>query len=186
MTYKQMLGKTLEEFETTLLSVKEENICNFISLVQAAQRIFIAGRGRSGLQMSGFAMRLMHLGFQVHVVGDVTTPSIQQGDLLILGSGSGRTASLVSFAEKAKAQNAMIVLFTIAASSPLHDKADISFCLPASTPKLDTNPNPKSLLPMGSLFEFSMGILCELIVLNLMTLMNAAEEEMFTRHANME
>ncbi len=186
MTYKETVTKTLEEFKATLLSVKEADINDFLSLVQSANRIFLAGRGRSGLQMSGFGMRLMHMGFQVHVVGDVTTPSIQQGDLLILGSGSGRTASLISFAEKAKAQNAMIALFTIAASSPLHDKADISFCLPASTPKLDANPNPKSLLPMGSLFEFSMGILCELIVLNLMALMNATEEHMFTRHANME
>ena len=46
----------------------------------------------------------MHLGYTVYFVGEPTTPSIQEGDLLILGSGSGNTASLVSNAKKAKDQ----------------------------------------------------------------------------------
>ena len=37
-----------------------------------------------------------------------TTPSIQAGDLLIVGSGSGNTASLVSNAKKAKDQGAKV------------------------------------------------------------------------------
>ena len=52
--------------------------------------------------MRGFAMRLMHLGLQVYVVDDVTTPAIKTEDLLIIGSASGNTKSLVQYAGQAK------------------------------------------------------------------------------------
>ena len=35
------------------------------------------------------AMRLMHVGFEAHVVGEATTPSIAEGDRLMVFSGSG-------------------------------------------------------------------------------------------------
>lgn len=40
----------------------------------------------------------MHLGLQVYVVDDVTTPAIKTEDLLIIGSASGNTKSLVQYA----------------------------------------------------------------------------------------
>lgn len=183
---KATISQVVKEFEATLSQVNEDDIAAFIKHIRSAKRIFIAGRGRSGLQMNGFAMRLMHMGFDAHVVGDVTTPSIQEGDLLVVGSGSGRTASLVSFAEKAKAQRASIALFTLASSSPIGAMADVTLTLPASTPKLANHTVPKATLPMGSLFELSMAILCELIVLELMAITNTSERDMFARHANME
>ena len=54
-------------------------------------RVFVVGEGRSGLAIQMAAMRLMHLGLEVHVVGEVTAPSIETGDLLIACSGSGNT-----------------------------------------------------------------------------------------------
>ncbi len=190
LTYEQQVQTVLEEFQATLLQVQESNFDAFLEQIQGAKRIFIAGRGRSGLQMSGFAMRLMHLGLECHVVGDVTAPSIQADDLLILGSGSGKTASLVSFAKRAKMQKAKIALITIAPESVLRDFADVSITIPAPTPKLDEGSSAKnvaaSILPMGSLFEFSMAIVCELMVLRLMELLEIDASEMFERHANME
>ncbi len=61
--------------------------------IRRARRVFLGGMGRSGLMMRAFAMRLMQLGVEVHVVGDTTTPSIRRGDLLILGSRYGRSGS---------------------------------------------------------------------------------------------
>ncbi len=69
--------------------------------------------------MRAFGMRLMHLGKTVHVVGETTTPGIAATDLLILGSGSGRTASLVVMAEQARRLGAKVLLFTTDAESPL-------------------------------------------------------------------
>jgi hypothetical protein len=62
------------------------------ALVEAiikAKRIVLYGAGREGLQMDGFAMRLFHMGRDVHLVGDMTTPPVGQGDLLIVSAGPG-------------------------------------------------------------------------------------------------
>ncbi len=74
-----------------LHSVDSDDLDQLKQMLLDAERIFIVGKGRSGLQMNGFAMRLMHLGLPVHVVGSVTTPNITANDLLLIGSGSGRT-----------------------------------------------------------------------------------------------
>ena len=44
---------------------------------------------------------MAHLGLRSHWVGEVTTPPIGPGDVLLLGSGGGRTSCLVSHAETA-------------------------------------------------------------------------------------
>lgn len=51
------------------------------SLEQAiaeANAVFVFGAGRSLLMLKAFAMRLMHIGLKVHVVGDVVTPALQK------------------------------------------------------------------------------------------------------------
>lgn len=40
----------------------------------AANRIAVYGVGREGLMIKSLTMRLFHLGMDVHVVGDMTTP----------------------------------------------------------------------------------------------------------------
>lgn len=103
-----MEAKTLQIITNELYKygklIKEDEVKEVVELCQKANRIFIAGAGRSGFCARGFANRMMHLGFTVYFVGETTTPSIQEGDLLIVGSGSGTTASLVSDCQKAKAQ----------------------------------------------------------------------------------
>ena len=112
-----MEAKTLQIITNELYKygklIKEDEVKEVVELCQKANRIFIAGAGRSGFCARGFANRMMHLGFTVYFVGETTTPSIQEGDLLIVGSGSGTTASLVSDCKKAKAQKAIIATLTI-------------------------------------------------------------------------
>ncbi|MDK2874763.1 MAG: 6-phospho-3-hexuloisomerase [Methanothermobacter sp.] len=63
--------------------VDEAELEMMISKIMDASSVFIVGTGRSELIGKAFAMRLMHLGFKVHVVGDVTTPAIRDEDCLI-------------------------------------------------------------------------------------------------------
>jgi 6-phospho-3-hexuloisomerase len=56
------------------------------------------------------AMRFMHLGYTVFIVGETNTPAILEGDLLLVASGSGTTSSVVSSAEKAKSQKLQLSL----------------------------------------------------------------------------
>jgi len=74
-----------------------------------------------------FAMRLMHSGYDVSVVGEIVTPSIKRGDLLIIISGSGETEQLIAFTKKAKEVGASILLITTKADSTIGDMADAVF-----------------------------------------------------------
>src|SRR5436309_14014903 len=115
--YNELLAAVLAELESTLRSVNGDEVAALTQAILQARRSFVAGKGRSGLQMRAFAMRLMHLGLTVYVVDDVTTPAIVSTDLLVIGSGSGRTASLVEFAARAKSLGVRIGLITSADTS---------------------------------------------------------------------
>jgi len=157
-----------------------------VRAVSAAPRVFVAGAGRSGLVAQSFAMRLMHLGKSVHVIGDATTPGIGPGDLLVVGSGSGSTPSLVTAAGNARSLGARIALLTIRADSPIARLADIVLTIPAPTPKIEVGTDFASGQPMGSLFEQALFLTFDALILMLMDLEGISGEDMFTRHANLE
>lgn len=46
-----------------------------------------------------FANRLLHLGYSVSLVGEISSPHTKSGDLFLIGSGSGETTSLVNQAK---------------------------------------------------------------------------------------
>src|SRR5512140_1965311 len=114
-----VVERVLEELSDCVHRVPAERLAHAGALIESSSRIFVAGAGRSGLCMKAFGMRLMHLGKTVPVAGETTTPSIAASDLLILGSGSGRTASLLGMAEQANRRGARVLLFTTDAESPL-------------------------------------------------------------------
>lgn len=174
------------EQQAALSSVKDHHLQEMVKAIRAAKRVFISGKGRSGLQMRGFAMRLMHLGLLVYVVDDVTTPGIAAEDLLIIGSGSGQTPSLVRHAECAEQAGANILMITAAKDSPIHSCASSIVQIAATTPKNSEHASSPSALPMGTLFEQCLGLLCDICVLELMKEMKVTSDEMFTRHANLE
>ena len=131
-------------------------------------------------------MRLMHMGFTVHVVGETTTPNITQNDLLLIGSGSGATGSLVVMAQKAQKAGAPIALFTILDDSPLARLADRVVIIPAPSSKITQAIGLKSIQPMGTLFEQSMQLTLDTLIVMLMDKSNLDSDTMFTRHANLE
>ncbi|WP_119068603.1 6-phospho-3-hexuloisomerase [Aggregatilinea lenta] len=186
MNFTDLLDGALHDLRTALAAVEDEQLTTLRGLILGAPRVFVAGKGRSGLMMRGFAMRLMHLGLQAHVVDDVTTPGIVAGDLLLIGSGSGRTPSLVRYAEIAAAQGAPIALLTIAEQSPVRDYATWTVRIPAHSPKLADGGGVSSALPMGSQFECALNLLLDLVTVQLMADMQVEEPDMVARHANLE
>jgi 6-phospho-3-hexuloisomerase len=82
-----LIENILAEITSCLHLVPGESLTEAGTMIEAAPKIFLAGAGRSGLIMRALGTRLMHLGKTVYVVGESTTPSIQAGELLILGSG---------------------------------------------------------------------------------------------------
>lgn len=184
---KDVLGKMVREIDECLGRVHEESIEQALQQITAAKRVFLAGMGRSALGIRGFAIRLMHLGIDAHLVGEATTPPICAGDCLIIGSGSGRTASLLTIATRAKEIGAHIVLITIDSNSPLAQLADAVVVIPAPSPKARiTSPHHQSIQPMGSLFEQCLFLVLDAMVLALMQKYDVTAAEMFARHANLE
>lgn len=182
-----VLEQILAEVATCVHQVVTKDLEEAARWMEFHPRIFVAGAGRSSLCMRALGMRLMHLGKTVYVAGETTTPAITETDLLILGSGSGRTVSLLAIAGQARRQNAKILLFTADAASPLAELADHRVVIPAPSLKNATGINGlESVQPMGTLFEQSMFILCDRLILGIMQNMGVTAAQMLARHANLE
>ncbi|MGC4018227.1 MAG: 6-phospho-3-hexuloisomerase [Muricomes sp.] len=148
--------------------------------------IFVAGAGRSGFVARAFSNRLMHLGLTVYFVGEPTTPSIQEGDLLIIASGSGETGSLKVMAEKARKQKALVAAITIFPESSVGKMSDAVIKVPGITPKSELENKVTSVQPMGNAFEQTTWIIFDNVIMILMERLGKTEEEMFRLHANLE
>ena len=68
-----VIGKLSEILSATDKTYAEQ----LTALFDQAGRIFISGAGRSRLVGSFLGMRLMHCGYDVAMVGEIVTPSIQ-------------------------------------------------------------------------------------------------------------
>lgn len=177
-------SKIINEINKIFEELDNSNINDFIKEINKGKRIFVAGLGRSGFMIKSFAMRLMHLGFEVYVVGETITPSVEKGDLLIIGSGSGGTSSLVSMSREAKKNGAKIALVTTKINSSIGEVSDICIYLKAQS-KGDTK-DDITIQPMGSLFEQCLLIFFDALILNLMDINNKSKDKMIRKHANLE
>jgi len=152
--------------------------------LSGAKRVFVLGAGRSGIALNMTAMRLMHLGLSVHVVGEITAPAITAGDVLLTASGSGTTSAIVRAAETAAGLGANVVAITTAADSPLAKLASVVVVLPAAT-KQDHS-GAASQQYAGGLFEQAVGLVGDAIFHSLWKASGATAEQLWTRHSNLE
>jgi len=150
-------------------------------LLDSAKRIFISGAGRSKLVGNFFAMRLVHAGYDVSVVGEIVTPSIKAGDLLIIISGSGETEQLVAFTKSARKVGANIILISAKESSTIGDMADAVFQIGRAEQY-----GKVYGMPMGTVFELSTLLFLEATVSHIVHEKGIPEEVMRERHANLE
>ncbi|WP_411376500.1 6-phospho-3-hexuloisomerase [Arthrobacter sp. MPF02] len=174
----------LEEITNTAKAINEEQLAAVSALLGRADRIFVAGAGRSGLVLRMAAMRLMHLGLNVHVAGDTTTPAIRDGDLLLVASGSGTTSGVVKAAETAAKAQARIAAFTANPGSPLAGLADAVVVVPAQQ-KTDHG-SGVSRQYSGSLFEQVLFVAAESLFQSLWDAADVTAEQLWLRHANLE
>ena len=174
-------SKILSELTEVNNQLNTSDIYKLIDLIDISNHIYLTGAGRSGLMIRSFANRLLHLGYNISVVGEISSPHTHPGDLLLISSGSGET-SLISQAEIAKQNGLKVALITTSSISSLAKLADIVLLIPVQSK--DTN--GETIQPMGTLFEQYTLILYDSIVLNIMGLKNQTNETMKARHANLE
>jgi 6-phospho-3-hexuloisomerase len=163
--------------------------------IMEGERIFVMGAGRSGLVAKAFAMRLMHLGFTVYVVGETTTPAVRPGDVAVAISGSGETRSIADLGKIVKGIGSTLVTVTSKKESTLGRISDIVVILPSKT-KIDSDAGGcleenmlggyKNLPPLGTSFEITSLIFLDSLVAQLISLTGASEAELKSRHTNIE
>ncbi|WP_160726110.1 6-phospho-3-hexuloisomerase [Bacillus sp. USDA818B3_A] len=175
----------LKEVETVLSQVEEGQLQELAGKLERAARIFIIGEGRSGLMAKSFAMRLMHLGATVYVVGETITPSIGEGDLLVAVSGSGTTKSVVWTAEKTQSLGCEVIGVTTNPESPLAAASTSILHVPAAT-KYRRENELKTIQPLGSLFDQCVHLLFDTICLQYSELSSVSNQDAFARHSNLE
>lgn len=172
------------EIAETAAGIDQGRLAALTAEVGLADRVFVAGAGRSGLVLRMTAMRLMHLGRAVHVAGDTTTPAISSGDLLLVASGSGTTSGVVSAAETAARAGARVAAFTTNRESPLARLAHTAVIIPAAQ-KTDHG-SSLSRQYSGSLFEQVLFVATEAVFQTLWDSSDEPAEQLWLRHANLE
>ena len=161
---------------------------------EKSKKILVIGAGRSGLVGKAFAMRLMHLGFNVYVLGETITPSIGEGDIVIAISGSGSTKLIVTAAETAKTVGAKVIAITTYPNSPLGKISDHVVFVPGRTKVAKEKDYfarqilgiHEPLAPLGTLFEDTVMALLDGIIVELMNRLGKEEEDLKKLHANIE
>jgi 6-phospho-3-hexuloisomerase len=186
VSVKDTLAAILLELSTNQAMVDESRVQSLVDEIAGARHVFLAGAGRSGVVIMGLANRLLQLGKSVSVVGDITSPHSRAGDLLIIGSGSGETQSLIVLAHKAKTTGARIGVVTMDEHSTIAKLADIAVVLPGVSPKLKRSTAVTSIQPMGSAFEQMTLLTYDAVIVELMVRVGESADSMFARHADLE
>ena len=168
---------SLNELQEIVETVEETELEQMQELILNSNRIFVGAAGRSLLAMKFLAMRLMQIGLKVYLVGEVCTPSIREGDLLLVGSGSGETAGMIAICKKAKAAGAEVAA-QLNTAKPIQEGA--------AGPDGWIEGNYFSIRPSGNPFEQSIVIVGDAMVCELMQKTNCGTAKIAYNHANLE
>lgn len=185
MTLAEMNRRALAEIGAVIEQMDESQVRTLIERLAAARRIVIHGLGREGLMMKALAMRLYHMGLDVHVAGDVTAPPVRGGDLLLVSAGPGDLDTTAAMTGIAKREGATVGCITAVPTGGIPRNADFVVVLPAQTMANDQG-GATSFLPMGSLYEATQFLFFEYLVLLLRDRLGVTPEAMRDRHANLE
>ena len=190
---KEVATWILSGVNGVIQSVDEDEINIMIKQILETKqhKILLLGTGRSGFVGRAFALRLMHLGFNVYVMGETITPALSTEDLVIVISGSGTTTTVVAQAEVAKSIGSKVIAVTSHSDSPLARIADQIIIVKGRT-KIDQDfdYDRRQIIgeydnaPLGTMFELSVMVFLDSIIADLMQNLGVHELDLKKRHAN--
>jgi len=166
---------------------------DILTAYEDKKRVFVMGAGRSGLVVKGFAMRLMHMGFNVYVVGETVTPAVETSDLLIVISGSGETKSINEMSALAKAKGTHLASVTSNKESTLGSISDTIVVIKGRTKVSGMDFMERqvvgshiSFAPLGTMFEIGTMVFLDGVIAALMEVTKKSEEDLKKKHATLE
>lgn len=182
---RRHMERAVDDLARVLKRVKSTELRALCAEILASQHVFVTGLGRTGLMARGFAMRLMHLGRRVFHVGDVITPAIAKGDLLVICSRTGKSKVLGHYVSIARRAKARVAVLTASPESPVAARADVVVHIDDSVRRRGRDAGERKL-PLGSLFEQSLLVVLDQVVLDLMDRLDLTEEDMARIHTEFE
>jgi len=181
--YEEIAQAVVREHDQVLKAVDPKEVDTLTDMICSAKCIQVFGMGRMKCAVRAFVMRLMHMGFDAHVVYDTTCPNIGPGDLLIVNCACTGVSYFVM--EMAKKHGAKIAAITAHPDSKWGKLCDHTVCL-----KGQVNPGREgeipSIQPMAALFEQTIFVLEDIMIMLLMEKKNITAEQMARRHTNLD
>lgn len=178
------ISTILKELISVCENISETEYKTLVKLMKEDNVFYFAGEGRSGIVAKAIAMRLMHSGKEVYVVGESTTPAIGENDVLILISGSGKTNQIVHLGKQASAYGAYVFLVTSNKKALSHIWCASGLHIPAATKDRKYNES-KTIQPLGNQFDQSAHIILDAAIIDSMKL-KKDKKTMIAKHTNLE
>jgi len=182
-----------EHIHGVAVELEVENIKKMLANILEANCIFVMGAGRSGLVAKAFAMRLMHLGLRVYVVGESTTPAVRNTDVVVAISGSGETRSIADLGKIAKDIGSTLITVTSNRESTLGKLSDTVALISGRTKEdaggyLERHMRGEysHLTPLGTSFEITALVFLDAIIAELISITGASEADLKSRHTILE
>lgn len=183
--FQEKAELALSELHEVFHAMQDEHVRPLLEAIKQANRIFTLGAGREGIATRAFAMRLMHLGKETHWIWDDTCPGVKSGDLLIAVCGAGSIGQIDHVVQMASKRGVKTAVISPSASGKSVELADIHTWVPAQAYKAEGE-FVLSRQPMGNLFEQTLFLLYDVLVMVLQEELNIQPEEMSARHRNVE
>lgn len=160
---KDRLNRYLIELGVIFDSLDHEPMIDFAAKVASKRKLFVGGFGRTGLILQAFAIRLNQHHVPTYVLMESSTPPIEEGDLILVGSGSGTTETTLAMAKEAHRRSGVLVAITGNLLSPLGQIADHRLLIPPLLPP-GLGSDTDITAPVQAGFEQALALVLEAIV----------------------
>ena len=173
------------------LRTETDTVTKFVDMIEKTARdghcIFVVGSGRSAMVGQMFQTRLEHLNVPVYfITNSRSVPHLHKGDLLLVISGSGRTAIVKAIIENYLDQNPQIISITSYPESWIGRMSDLAVKLIGRT-KIDVARREKgeeaSLTPEGTQFEIASAVFLDGVIAELVQRFNKTNKDLLAEHS---
>ncbi len=188
---KKVVREMLQNATWSTEQLNEKDIKEMVDILLKVKKIFVLGVGHSGLIGKVFAMKLVQLGFNCYVMGDVTTPALNLGDVMIAISRSGETSTILTLCQKTKKLGGRIIAITSSSNSTLSKLSNHSVLIRVKSKNIDfanfsllgdeAHSNMSGALFGLNIYLFFYGLICELAEITGQT-----PQQIDLKHANVE
>ena len=184
--YETTTNEVLAELDKTLKSIDPGQVEALAQAILEADQVFFVGVGRVMLSLQSVCKRMAHLGIRAHYVGEITEPAITGKDLLVVGSGSGRSLFPLGIARKAReCADCKIVHIGSNPNSEMKDICDFMVRIPVRT-KDYLEDEIDSCQPMTTLFDQSLLLLGDIVAKMIIEERKLDMKSLWQYHANLE